>query len=370
MQLNKRDKDFLDYFGTTTHLFAIIVHYARQFRDLMSQPLLLRKFIEGKGLTSAQNDNFTELIYLLQNTTDEYRKRGTLRVAEKAGSEEEINGELIRLINLIEPEEFIFALLGRENTGWCLGESSPTWFQTQNINNLTKGYEFTEDVLDLSKYPLVNASSVYTFEVGEKTGMIFSLYSSETGIKWNNDISKLIKVNHSIDYEISFRVLVKSGNGDNIKFGVDVFDANMNTITLQSINDGSYTNYFSGSGGKGLEPNQWYWFRGVLHKSDSSFLYQNNLNFRNGKGLKMDSDVKFIVPNITVDSAISTHETIIHDIKVRPLNLPFSQGIFGIKNIIVLYLKNSGQLSNRQLEKFISDKLISYSNNLSVKYLQ
>jgi hypothetical protein len=368
MQTNKADRDFLDYFGTTTHLFAIIVHYARQFRDLMSQPLLLRKFIEGKGLTSAQNDNYSELVYLLQNTVDEYRKRGTLRVAERSENEDVV-GELIRLINLIEPEEFIYALLEREKTGWCMGESSPTWTQTQGIKNLIKGYEFTKDIVDLDKYPLYNILSTSLFSDAGKQTMLFSNYTSETGIKWDNDISKLIKVNPSIDYEISFMIKVASGNGENIMFGVDAFDSNRNTVTLQSINNGSFTNLFSGTGSKNLIPDQWYWFRGVLHKSDSSFIYQNNLNFTNGKGLKMDSDVKFIVPSITLDSEISTQSTQIYDLKIRPLNLPFSQGVLGVKNIILTYLKNNGQLSNEQLERFISDKLIPYNSSLSVKYL-
>ena len=370
MQLNKSDRDFLDYFGTTTHLFAIIVHYARQFRDLMSQPLLLRKFIEGKGLTSAQNDNFSELVYLLQNTTDEYRKRGTLRVSERANGDENATGELLRLINIIEPEEFIYALLEREKTGWCMGESSPTWIQTQGIKNLIKAYEYTKDVVDLNKYPLLNPEAVSLIVDGDKQVMSISSYTEESGIKYDGLEDKLIKANTSIDYEVSFMVKVAGGEGENINFGVDAFDVNKNSIVLQSINDGTFTNLFSGTGTKKFKAGQWYWMRGVLHKSDSTFIYQNNLNFPYGKGLKMDNDVKYIVPFVTLDNTISTQSTSIYDFKVRPLNLPFSQGILGIKNIILMYLKNNGQLSNEQLERFITDKLIPYNSNLSVKYLQ
>ena len=369
MQLNKKDRDFLDYFGTTTHLFAIIVHYARQFRDLISQPLLLRKFIEGKGLTSAQGDNFSDLLYLLQNTVDEYRKRGTLRVADKSSEGAEIDGELLRLINYMEPEEFLYALLEREKTGWCMGESSPTWIQTQGIKNLIKGYEFTKDVVDLDKYPLRNFTDIDIYVDDNKNVMRLSGYSAETGISFDGSDEKRIIVSPFIDYEISFMVKVASGDGENIKFGVDTFDINGNSVSIQSINDGSFTNMFSGSGSKGMIPNKWYWFRGILHKSNTDFKYFNNLNFRNGKGLKLDNDVKFIVPIITVDNTISTQDTYLYDIKIRPLNLPFSQGLLGIKNIILSYLKNDGQLSNEQLELFVKEKLIPANSSFAVKYL-
>lgn len=369
MQINKSDRDFLDYFGTTTHLFAIIVNYARQFRDLMSQPLLLRKFIEGKGLTSAQNDNFSELVYLLQNVTDEYRKRGTLRVAERANGNENITGELLRLINLIEPEEFLYALLGREKTGWCMGESSPTWTQTQGIKNLEKFYSPYGKIEDPSNYPIIGNGTVSVVNVDNEDVLRVIGYSNETGISYNEDQNYFIPVNPSIDYEVSFMVKVSGGGGENLSFGVSSFDANGNNIFLQSINDGSYTNLFTSTGTKNIKSDQWQWIRGVLHEKNADLLGENNLNFRNGKGLKMDGDVKYIVPKITVDGTIGVHTTYIKNITVRPLNLPFSQGILGVKNIILMYLKNNGQLSNDALETFTADKLIPYNSNLAIKYL-
>lgn len=370
MQLNKRDKDFLDFFGTTTHLFAIIVNYARKFRDLFTQPLLLEKFIEGRGLVSPQNDDFTDLVYLLQNTTDEYRKRGTNKIIERSSDTQEVDGELLRVINFTYPEEFIFALTERQDFGWCLGESSPTWNQTQNIVNLIKGYEFTEEIEELSKYPLKGEGNISVVTEDSKKVIRISNYADETGIGMNEiEDDKLLVVHPSIDYEISFRVKVATGTGENIKFGVLALNENKIELDLTSINDGSSTNEFSEAGSKGLIAGRWYWVRGILHNQNTELKGENNLNFLNGKGLKMGNDIKYICPIISVNGTISTQNTFIYDVKIRPLNLPFSQGLLGVKNIILGYLKNAGQLSDTQLELFIKDKLIPYNSTLKIKSL-
>lgn len=368
MQINRADKDFLDYFGTTTHLFAIIVRYARKFRDILSEPTLLSKFIERRGLAATNNDSIVDSTYILKNIIDEYRKRGTERVVGTNA----VDGELLRMINHIEPEEFIFALSKKEKFGWCLGESSPSWFQTQGFVNLVKGYEYSEGIVDVNKYPLAAGGIVAKLYDNDKETTCFS-FSSYTGvdcgIKHVSGDAHFIKVNPSIDYEIGFWVKIASGNGENIKFGVSVFDGNGNAITLRSINDGTYTNSFSGAGSKNMLPNKWYWFRGVLHKKDTQFVNQDNLNFKGGKGLLMDGDVKFIVPSIYVDGATSTQITYVTDVKIRPLNLPISQGILGIKNIIISYLKNSGQYTSEDLEEIIKTKLIPYNSEIKIKYL-
>lgn len=368
MQINRADKDFLDYFGTTTHLFAIIVRYARKFRDILSEPTLMSKFIQGRGLAATNDDSVSDSVYILRNIISEYRKRGTEAIFDVNA----VDGELIRILNHIEPEELIFALSKKEDFGWCLGVSSPSWFQTQSFVNLIKGYEYSEGVEDMSKYPLTPEGTV---SVVMATGWMissfrFSNYAGvDCGIKANESDDYKIKVNPSIDYEVSFRAKVASGNGENIQFGVSAFDVNGNSITLRSINDGTYTNMFSGTGTKNMKPDTWYWFRGVIHKKDSSFLYYDNLNFKGGKGLLMDSDVKFIVPNIYVDGTISAQDTFVTDVKIRPLNLPMSQGILGIKNIIVAYLKNNGEYTPEDLEDLIKTKLIPYNSEIKIKYL-
>jgi len=369
MQINKSDKDFLDYFGTITHLFAIVVTYARKFRDILTEPFLLTKFIEGRGLAATNNDSVVDSSYILANIIDEYRKRGTERILSKDG----VDGELTRIINHTEPEEFIFALSKIENFGWCLGESSPSWYQTQGFINLIKGYEFSEGVEDLTKYPLTSTGNIaIEFDTEKEVDcfLISSYAGVESGIKDTGDENYWIKVNPSIDYEISFWVKVASGNGENIRFDVSSYDRNGNTVSLRSINNGALSNSFSGSGSKNMVSGKWYWMRGVLHKKDTPLMYQNNLNFKGGKGILMDNDTRFIVPNIYLDGLTSSQNTLITDVKIRPLNLPMSQGILGIKNIIIAYLKNKGSYTNEGLEELIKTKLIPYNSELKIKYLE
>ena len=146
------------------------------------------------------------MVYLAENWVSEYKKRGTYSVVETSTSEPD--GELLRIIGYTPPEEFIFAPLRPEETGWCIGKSSPCWTGTENIINLVKGYEPTVEVKDLNKYPLFNESEISIVDGKMVINSLLTTYYA--GISDDSDPLKRIIVSPNLDYEISFFVQVST----------------------------------------------------------------------------------------------------------------------------------------------------------------
>lgn len=154
------DKDFIALFNTITDLFAVLVHYSRQFQFILNKETLLTEFIKNKGLYTNPATGVKGFVELAENISQEFKKRGTRLIYKKAKLEDELDGELLRLICYSGLDEFLFALTQRGEVGWCVGKSSPCYSGTNSIMNLNKSYEYTADIFDLSKYPLVNPSGI------------------------------------------------------------------------------------------------------------------------------------------------------------------------------------------------------------------
>ena len=249
-------------------------------------------------------------------------------------------------------------------TGWCVGKSSPMWSNTENITNLIKGYEYTKNVTDLTKYPLVGSMHI-TLNSGYIVIDDVPL-NTPAGIDYNASESMKITVDPTQDYEISFRVKQEALLSI-ISFGLRAYDKDGNLLTLESHTDGTNSNYF---------------FQNlVLKKVDTEYLVRAILwnknktngtivpNIGTGNTLKSISTICKIVPIITVeDTSDITTKTYLRDIKVRPLKLNFSRGQLGVHNILYLLFKNNnGELNLSQIKDFISSKLISYNTFLKVK---
>jgi len=154
------DKDFIALFNTITDLFAVLVNYSRQFQSILNKETLLTEFIKNKGLYTNPATGVEGFVELAENISQEFKKRGTRLIYKKSETEDELDGELLRLICYSDLDEFLFALTQRGEVGWCIGKSSPCYSGTNSIMNLNKSYEYTEDIFDLSKYPLVNSSNI------------------------------------------------------------------------------------------------------------------------------------------------------------------------------------------------------------------
>jgi hypothetical protein len=361
---NLEDEDFIVYWNSITHFFALIVYFARQFENFETNEILLQEFLKSKDLAFSDNNDLEDLLYLYSHYVDEYKKRGTVQIISKK-IDLGIDGELLRLINFVK-EEFIFCLFQNYESGWCIGKSSPLWKNTENILNIIKGYEFTKDVVDITKYPLVNDDYI---ALNSGYLLIDDVpIDTECGVDYNSSEFK-ITTDPNEDYEISFRVKQESLL-EVLNFGLRAYDIEGNALTLKNFNDNSDTNHFFQSISLKKAGTE-YWVRAVLWNINKTSDFVSKTNLGAGDCMRSISEIASIVPIITVSSSegVAT-KTYIRDIKIKPLKVNFSRGQLGIHNLLYLLFKNmNGELNINEIKEHISSKLISYNSFLKVKQL-
>lgn len=371
-QSNLEDEDFIVYWNSITHLFALVVYFARQFENFSTNSVLVEQFLKSKDLTISPSSSFEDVLYLFNNYIEEYKKRGTNQPLGRKSEGENIDGEFIRLLGVKEFEEFIFALFQNFESGWCVGKSSPTWTGTENILNLIKGYEFSDQVESLNNYPFLNLqyASVVDgkIELSAVPGGVFSGIGGDT---------KMIKIVANQDYEISFRVS-QSIKSNNITLGCRMYDEDNNEVQPTDINSDLLSHYFFKQVALNL-PNEEYWVRGVLFHH--GILGNDEVESANlikaskvptigyGSNLVINPNAVRIAPIIGVEGGTGTVK--ISSVRIRPLRLNFSRGQLGMHNIIYMLARNNnGDLSNEKIEQFISGRLIPYNSFLKTKFYE
>lgn len=360
------DKDFVTFWYSLTHFFAIIVCFARKFEDIKGNELFLEKYIKSKGLFIQHDISIEKLIYLYENYITEFSKRGTLKIIETEAEGNEIDGELLRLINKTITDEFIFALCKPHEIGWNVGNSSPMYKNTNTVFESTKGYEKTYEVIDIANYPIINNGNI-TVNNGY---LQIDTYSGISGI--GQDTAFKILIDPRLNYEICFRVK-QSNVSDSISFGVDGFKANGDSISfeIENVYDGGSiggdllddsddsTWFFENKSMQII--NKEYWIRAIIFNYEqTSGAYGQPLNIGIGNNLIFKEQCKYIIPKVLTTNNIDTIS--ITDFKVRPLNLDFSKGFLGARNFIVnWFINNNSNYSNDKIVELIKRYLLPYN---------
>lgn len=290
---NKADRDFIDFWRSVTHYFALFVCLARTFSEFYSNESLLKNYLEQRNLFFCEEIDHQALYYLMQNYYDEIRQRGTVQIIKERNSfefiddcdesvsvstsasvseEEEklksIDGELLRLICYSIVDEFMFCLAKDEKLGWNIGNSSPLYGGMSNQNCVNKAYEDSQDFKDLSLYPLINPDncSIIT-DTGKSVMHIGNVSNGGVAGIGDLDFSKALKVDPQLDYEITF--VVKQGSDEsvsvsisesasisasisvsdgvldgNLTFGCFAFNSFGSLVSLQNIQDFSNKDFF------------------------------------------------------------------------------------------------------------------------------
>lgn len=362
----ENSKDFIDYWLSITHFFAIIVYMARQFQDIPKNKILFDLFLESKGLALSGEESLVQREYLFANYINEFRKRGTKSITSTDGM---VNGEFMRLINYKDTDEFMFFNLVFQDLGWCCDLSSPMWTGTEQIVNAMKAYEYGEDVKDKSLYPL--AGDTGSINIVEEDGKsYFSLPSTAgfNGIEAPSEKEKLLKISPSLSYEIYFKVKA-SGNAsspDHVVFGVNGYNENLEPVDFYNSQTGEVLNSFFDKNTPlslkktGTE----YWFRGVITRADTVTKPNTHLNFENGVPLISDRSIKYFTPVIGQRYVAGDKTIVIRDIKVKPLDLPIERGYLGSILPIVAYFYNNSGKEQDYIKNFTEQYLLGYKNNI------
>lgn len=372
----KENEDFKAFWGTITHLFALIVLYARKYKEIDSNQILFETFIQNRGLITNLVDSQDQMEYLFYNYLEEYSKRGRLDIINKEG---ELLGELLRLIRYNSLDEFIFALLRPENTGWTIGYSSPTWQRTECIVNVTKAFEYSTGVDNLEKYPLLLPQnvSITQDENGEDSGIFNAMTFTGTqtvGIDGREDLSKLIIIDPNLSYEISVMIKVSKAVDENLKFGVAGYETTDGEALAMGVIGGEDSMFFHTSEYMDL-PNEniYYHIKGILFSNTIQFKEVPTLNFPTGRALSLKSNMKYIAPILIQernDSITGQPYVYIYDFKVKPLDLPFQQGYLGAKDVIAAYYKNNAYQKQESIESYMKKYLLGYKNILGATVIE
>lgn len=359
-------EDFIAYWLTVTHFFAIIVYMARKFEDIPGNDILFTMFLEGKGLALTGEETQLQRNYLFSNYINEYRRRGTVAII---GTGSTVNGEFLRLINYNPAEEFLFFNLVRQDLGWCLDYSSPMWTGTEQIVNAMKAYEYGDTIKDIAAYPVIG--SVDVFQHGAYEWIRLSQVAGVNGIGVSDTPSKaeLLKMSPSLSYEIYFRVTSTSADGespDHLNFGVRGYGENLDVLPFINVQTGQETeSFFSADTPRciykvGVE----YWFRGVVLRVDTVMNPALQLNFLNGVPLISNREMKYMAVLINQSYVSGDKQLLLRDIKVKPLELSVERGYLSSILPIATYFYNNSDRTDDYIKDFTERYLLGYKNNV------
>jgi hypothetical protein len=361
------DADFIAFFNSFTHFFAIIVYYARQYGDIANNNILLSKFLESLGLYLNQNISEPHLQYLFANYTTEFRKRGTSAIVS-LGDNNTPNGELLRLINYVFPNEFIFALLEPHATGWCLGKSSPSYNSTRQCENMIKGYEMYNGFKDIAKYPVSPNSSVLSVDPPSTLTIIEGMPNTITGIyPLAFDPTKAINVSQTENYEVIIKIR-QDGSDLQLNFGCKFYDIDGVELLGYNLLSKTDSNFFFSSQRLPLS-NHDYLISGILFNvnTDPNIGDINDLSLNIGYGghLKIPKGTTYVMPFFYNYLASSTTGAVTFtDFKIRPLHFNFTLGKLGLKRILYLLYENSSIYKEDYIARETREKLIPLSLSL------
>lgn len=368
----ERNLDFCSYWLAICHNFAFIQQYGAKFGQIDINEILFNKFLNERGLITTTVDTPEQRQYLFNNYIEEYRKRGKLAITEEGGT---INGEFLRLIRYEFGNEFIFAVLGPKDTGWCISHSSPMWSYLQTIESVDKSKG------DISRYPTVGSVTI-------ANGVMYPNTTEEgSGIGSNTDNSFLFPLNISKSYEISFLLRVSSETVNkiqNLKFGIDVFDVNYSPVTCTMMNDTrDSTNYFHTGEFLPKLVNQNIkdgYSDFIVRAVVKDFVFNENFALRwpGGYALRWPSNATWFTPKIVQVSGGDITPVQILNVTIKPQTISytddtityvFSQGFMGSKNIIFSFIVNNSYYSQREIKEFVRRYLIDYKNIILIEYL-
>lgn len=360
-------KDFQDYWLTVTHFFSLIVKLGRLLENIPENKILFEQFLNGRGLFLSGNEDQDQREYLFQNYIEEYSKRGTLEVFNKNGKN---LGEFLRLINFKNIDDIIYSALYNDEMGWCLGSSSPLWDQAQLIHSLVKGYEYDEDVVDITRYPVKSGTEIV--EINDKKYMKLSgdnflgnrlvTFNDSNVIEYGDGSLKnidgrqttLFKISPEMDYEISFR-LAKEAPSD-IEFSLFSLNSTFDQTTLKDGKNGVPSNIFGTFSIKAQTGHEGVYTACILN-SKTEPNAEMCVNVPNGTNLINRGDTVYITPQIKI---LHDSESYVRDIKIKPLNLPSSQGQMGQKNLFLPYYKNNSLKSDKEVKDLTERYLLPY----------
>lgn len=297
------DENFDALYEPIVKFFGYLVRLAREFEEFKSNEFLANQYLQGKGIFTCGDETLDELAYSITNLLRVRSRRGTIKSIQPAQNIGEANGEILNLLCWDELTIFILGNAQAKYNGLNVDNCSPLYRGTTGRYDLNVGYEFTEDVVSLDPYPLINSGYIGIQKYNGKT----CIHIQNTSV---NDVSgiglidldKKIVINPNLDYEITFEI-AQDITYENISFGVKCFDFSGNEISTESIITGTDRNYFFQTR-RLNKADKFYFVRGIIYNKDQSLLPYSDarLNIGFGESLRFPETAVSIIPYIVMDN--------------------------------------------------------------------
>lgn len=417
----EEDEDFVKLWKTICQYFSYYVTLAREYSEFYKNRELLLEFLRQRNLFVCDDTEFHELLYLMNNYNDQIRKRGTIRIinnvvdldssgshssSESLMNQEEPDGELLRLICYNDCDQFILNFRKKEKLGINIGNSSPMYRGTSDMEGCNSFWKKIESSSDLLLCPRINPSNLSVVTDVDHS-VIKVLAQPSQGIYGGigldrSDLSQYtvdyikqyaLNVDENIDYEISFKVKCNDlPNEAFISAGVHAFDCEGNFVNVLDPQDPTFatnSNLFVETEAFNQSEKN-YFFRGILYSSKRFSLHDPLLQYRE-KTVVVDSgnyyiSTKFVIRNVLISDtnywrALTTQEfadlfiinwgrssfnllmkkgtkkiipfitagvsdgnfVYIWDVKIQPISTRYSSGFIHSTNWIDFWFKNRNQ---------------------------
>lgn len=360
------DRDYIDFWFPIIYYFSLNLTFNKIFKDLVWFPTLLYEYLRQKGLFLGSKIKLAELFYLMEHYYSEVVKRGSLAcLVDKFDDQTGVTlrSELSRLIDKGSFDEFLMAVISSDENGWVIGKTCCGFTETDTYKGFVKGYEDTEEVVDISKYPLLNPEE-YSIVDGK---LIHKENYFHLGQR--DRLAPLIPVNPYNSYEVSFkfkavtsdkaplvRITTACEGLDSLRLLLENSLEGGNLIQKFEMYSKSEKEYYLKFCIYGLEEAQ------EILELNTVYGATKNLN-----GLKFKSEaVKFISPYIHIDGQ-TLEELYVWDIRVRLLD---RKDVF-LSDVteVVMFLKNNNiQLTNSKVEEIIKNYLLPLTYNVNFRY--
>lgn len=353
----ERTQHFRELFFPICFLRSLFRFYELRYKNLINDEELLRFWLDDSGVYYNQVvDDLSALQSYSDNLFNVFTQRGTNQPFIKQENGE--FGEFLRLINYGDTiQDFGFSLAPKENVGFNVNNSSPLYRGLFKDYNVNKTPEASKDFINLLNWGILNPSAVSIVTDVDKDVLKITgvANGASSGISYDLDQNKLIKISPIWGYEISFYVK-QEDLGTYIDFGVDIFNSSKALIK---------THYFFQK--VELNKNDKYYFvRGLLFPFYDTVVI-NPLNIGFGENVKMDTEHAYLYPIITVNNADSVTNNInLHNLKVKFLNTKFSRGFIQNPNLFFAWIYNNNEkYSKESIVEKLTFEFLPYNTYLN-----
>lgn len=295
--------DFEEFYSPIVLFFGYLIRLAREFEDFKDNEFLADQYLLGQGHFTCGDEGLEQLAYSITNLLRRRTNRNTVKMYEMVADVNLPDGELLALLCWDNLTYFKIGAPRPQFNGWNINNSSPMHRGCTGRYDLNSAYENTENVLDLSKYPIVNPSYVFLSRYRGKESIEIEAvpFGQEAGIGLF-DITKEIIIDPRLNFEITFYV-AQDATFENLTFGAKAIDANGDQTTLLSSVDGTDSNFFFETR-RLNQAGRFYFVRGIIFNKDRELLSVDDakLNIGFGKNLKFTENVVSIIPYIVMDN--------------------------------------------------------------------